>query len=130
MRGYNGNLSITAGGVTIERGLKGALVRKKSPQAVSIRSEDIREIWFQPSTGRWDLPGYVLVVDRDEPPEDFVARVRDDRAVTFLGHSVEWRRFAAEMAVSLHAPLREFPPETRSGRDVAKRWLGGSDRRT
>ena len=129
MRGYNGNLSMTTVGVMIERGLKGALVRKKSPQAVSIRGEDIREVWFQPSTGRWGLPGYVLILDRDEASRDFVARVRDNRAVTFLSRSSEWRQLAEEIAKHFHVPLREFPAESRSGREVAKEWLGDSDRR-
>jgi hypothetical protein len=91
----------------------------------------MREVLFQPSTGRWGLPGYVLVVDQRDVPADFVARVRDSRAVTFLGRSEEWRRFAEELAENYDVPFREFPAETRLGREIAKeRSRGSSDRRS
>jgi hypothetical protein len=125
MRGYNGNLLLANDGVTIERGFKGLLVRKRSSASHSIPRGDVREVWFQPSTGRRGLPGYVLVVGRsDSPPDDYLGRVRDARSVTFLGRSDEWRALAETVARQCSAPLREFPAETRSGREVAKQRLG------
>ena len=109
MRGYNGELLLTDDEVRIGRGLKSLLVRKKWPVQRSIPCVHVREVWFQPSSGRLGWPGYVLVVDETSTPSDaFVARVRDDRAVTFLGRADEWRSFAAAIAKRCEASFREF----------------------
>jgi hypothetical protein len=131
MRGYNGNLSLAEEGVTIERGLKGLLVRKQQSTSLLIRCGDVREVWFQPSAGRWRLPGYVLVLTGPEsPPENFVARIRDDRTVTFLAHSDQWRELAAATARQCRVALREFPAEARSALEVAKTdWPGDARER-
>ena len=123
MRGYNGNLSLTDDGVRIDRGLKGLLVRKQRPALVEIPRKELREVWFQPSTGQWGLPGYVLLVGPDAAPDSYVARVRANRAVTFLGHGEDWRRFAQTVASECKVPFHEFPPEARSGSKVARDWF-------
>ena len=119
MRGYNGNLALAVDEVRIQRGIKGLLVRKRSSADKRIPFTGIREVWFQSSSGRWGWPGYILLVDRSgSPPDDFVARVRDDRAVTFLKKTDEWRSLAEAIASQSGAPLREFPPERRRGHEV------------
>jgi hypothetical protein len=122
MRGYNGNLSQSLQAVRIERGLKGLLVRKRWSPSRAVPCESVRELWFQPSSrGRKGWPGYVLLVEGAEPPpDDFVSRVRDERTVTFLAHSDEWRSFAQAIAARCGVRLREFPAEGRSGREVVK----------
>src|SRR5207237_4736873 len=69
------------------------------------RHMKVREVWFQPSSGRWGWPGRVLLVDGPGPPPDYVGRVRDERAVTFLGRSDEWRSLAKAIAARCAAPL-------------------------
>src|SRR3954468_7219460 len=129
MHGYNGNLLLLDRGVTIERGLKGLLVRKRQSASLLIPREDVRAVWFQPRAGRWSLPGYVLVVaGADAPGDEFVARIRDDRAVTFLARSDAWREFAEAVALRCGVGFREFPAETRSGVEVVKAEWPRSDR--
>ena len=133
MRGYNGNLSLAERRVSIERGVKGLLVRKRWSPSRTVQCEDVREVWFQPSSGsRGGWPGFVLLITgAEEPVADLVGRVRDESAVTFLGHSDDWRSFAATIAQRCEAHLREFPAEARSGRDLVRstRRDRGRDRR-
>jgi hypothetical protein len=129
MRGYNGNLVLNSDELRIERGLKALLVRKTWSVERRFACTAIREVWFQRSTGRWGWPGYVLLVDgADSPADDFVARVRDERAVTFLNRSDEWRSFAETIAKRCAAPLREFPLERRGSREVVRSAIRGGDR--
>ncbi len=122
MSGYNGNLSLSENGVSIERRVRGLLVRKRWSLSRTIQCGDLREIWFQsPSRGRSGWPGFVLLVmGGDQPPDDFLARVRDENSVTFLGRSDDWRSFAAAIGQRCGVPLREFPAEDRSGREVVR----------
>lgn len=133
MRGYNGNLLLSGSRVSIERGVKGLLVRKRSSASRTIECGDVRGVWFQPSSGgRGGWPGFVLLLTgADQPADDFVARVRDESAVTFLARSDDWRSFAAAIAQRCQVKLREFPAEPRSGRNVVRSAFGdrGRDRR-
>jgi hypothetical protein len=122
MRGYNGNLSLLERRVSIERGVKGLLVRKRWSSSRTIQCGEVREVWFQPSGGgRGGWPGFVLLITgTDQPSDDFVARVRDENAVTFLRRSDDWHSFAAAIAQRCQAHLREFTAEDRSGREVVR----------
>ena len=129
MQGYNGNLVLTENEIRIERGFKSLLVRKRWPAEWRLPCASVREVWFQPSTGRWGWPGYILLVDdAGAPDEDFVARVRDERAVTFLTRTDDWRSFAETIADRCGAPLREFPPERRGALEVARLERAHGDR--
>lgn len=132
MRGYNGNLSLTPRGVTIERGVKGLLVRKRWSPSRTLQCGDVREVWFQPSTrGRRGLPGFVLLVaGAAVPPDNFLARIRDETAVTFLGRSDEWQSLAAAIGNRCQVRLREFDAEARSGREVVESARDDVDRAT
>jgi hypothetical protein len=122
IRGYNGNLARSNGEVTIERGVKGLLIRRRWASPYTVGCGELREVWFQPSVrGRRGLVGYVLLVTaEDQIPDDFETRARHDRAVTFLRRPDEWRAFANAVAEACGVPLHEFPPESRSGLDIAR----------
>jgi hypothetical protein len=131
MRGYNGNLSLSTKGITIERGVKARIVRHRWSAPLKVPCDAIQQIWFQAtSRNRWGWPGYVQL--RLEPESlddpDYVSRVRDDRTVTFLSRSDEWRSLAEAIAQRSGARLREFPAEASSWRSAAS-LVNGSRRR-
>lgn len=115
-RGYNGNLLLSPNRLTIERGLKGLIIRHCSSPRLDIAYAEIREVRYRPSKRGW--VGYLQLVTQPEPPDahDFVSCVRDDRTVSFLRHADEWESVASEIARRAGVRLTKLPARSSSWR--------------
>jgi hypothetical protein len=104
LRGYNGILRVGDDRVTIRRGLRGTLVRKRRDADVTVPLDQIAAVRFAPA-GR--VVGYLQIIERGASgdPGDYLATIRDRRAVTFFTRSGRWRRAAEEIAGLSGAPV-------------------------
>lgn len=104
LRGWNGTLVLNAEGVTIRRGLKGLIVRKRRDPDVEVAWNQIAQVRFAPARG---VGGYVQIIERSSPlnARDYLETIRARTTVTFARRSERWRQAAEEIATRSGASL-------------------------
>jgi hypothetical protein len=98
LRGWNGTLQVGERELTIRRGLRSMLVRRRRDPDLVLRPEQVAAVRFAAAT---KLPGYLQLVERGAPPAaDYMSTIRDTHTVTFTGsgHAEQWREAAETIA--------------------------------